>query len=198
MPAKDKPLTPMQKLFCHNYVADPDFNATRAAIASGFSAKSAKVKACQLLQQPNIQAEIDRLSKGVLYRLGVTTIGVVSEARNLAFSNILDYTKLGEDGNPILTNGQLVIDLSNTTRGQMSAVQELTTTTWEEGEGKDKVMHVRTKLKLHPKLPAIEALGRRLNAFPNKLEVGGRNGGAITFKLERIGGIKKPAESATA
>lgn len=190
MVSKDKPLTPMQKLFCAYYVADPEFNATRAATEAGFSANSAKVKACQLLQQPNIQAEVDRLSKGVLYRIGVTTIGVVSETRNLAYSNMIDYAKQDDSGRPVFTNGQMSIDLSKTTRAQMAAVQEIVTDTWEEGKGEDKVTHIRTKLKLHNKMPALEALGRRLNAFPTKVTVGGEGGGPIRFTLERIGGKK--------
>lgn len=179
MAVKPSKLTMMRKVFCAEYVADPDFNATQAAIRAGFSAKSAKVKACMMLQDENVQAEIERLSKGFLYQLGVTTIGIVSEAKKIAYSNMLDFGTIDDDG-------QFNISLPND-RSLMAAVQEVVTDTWTEGKGEDKEKHTRTRLKLANKMPAIELLGRRLNAFPDRVEVGGKDGGPIHFTVERMG-----------
>ena len=55
-----KGLTERQKLFCLEYIKD--FNGNRAAIAAGYSAKTARGQAYDLLTRPHIQAEVQRLS----------------------------------------------------------------------------------------------------------------------------------------
>ena len=49
---KDKPLTNKQRRFCEEYVID--WNGTRAAIAAGYSEKSAREQASQNLTKLNI------------------------------------------------------------------------------------------------------------------------------------------------
>lgn len=51
-------LNERQKLFCLEYIVD--FNGTQAAIRAGYSAKSARAIASELLTKPNIQAEVHR------------------------------------------------------------------------------------------------------------------------------------------
>jgi phage terminase small subunit len=173
-------LTLMRKKFCAYYVADPEHNATRAAVLAGFSEKSAKVKASQMLDDPDVQKEINRLTTRVMYELGITALSMAREVKKIAFSNLCDYGRIDERGN-------FIFDLTTTTREQMAAVAEVSVHESVTGEGENKTVHRLTKLKLHPKLPALEILGRRVNAFPLKHEHSGANGGPITFRLERIG-----------
>jgi phage terminase small subunit len=51
-------LTPKQEVFISEYLID--FNATRAAVAAGYSEASARVIGCENLLKPNIAAEIDK------------------------------------------------------------------------------------------------------------------------------------------
>ena len=53
---EEKKLTEKQKAFCENYLID--LNATQAAIRAGYSAKSARQAAWNLLDRPEIQAYI--------------------------------------------------------------------------------------------------------------------------------------------
>lgn len=62
-----KKLTDKQGAFALEYVVD--LNATRAATAAGFSAKTAAVQGYQLLQNPLVRKEIDRLKEERAERL---------------------------------------------------------------------------------------------------------------------------------
>ncbi len=53
---EEKKLTEKQKAFCENYLID--LNATQAAIRAGYSAKSARQAAWNLLDRPEVQAYI--------------------------------------------------------------------------------------------------------------------------------------------
>lgn len=55
-------LTEKQKLFCQAYL-DNNFNATKAAIAAGYSKTTAKEMGYENLTKPHLREEIDRLAK---------------------------------------------------------------------------------------------------------------------------------------
>ena len=55
-----QPLTPKQRAFCEQYLID--LNATQAAIRAGYSAKTAGPHAGELMADPRIKAEIQRLA----------------------------------------------------------------------------------------------------------------------------------------
>lgn len=59
-----KNLTKKQEIFCTEYCADG--NATRAAIAAGYSEKSAAAQALILLKIPKVQARISRATEADL------------------------------------------------------------------------------------------------------------------------------------
>ena len=63
-------LTPKQVRFVDEYLID--FNASRAAVAAGFSSKSAKVQGSRLLTNVNLIATIQRRQKATERRLEVT------------------------------------------------------------------------------------------------------------------------------
>lgn len=56
-----------QDMFCHYYtlIGSETFNnATKSAVAAGYSADSAHVQGCELLTNPKIRDKIDRLMSG--------------------------------------------------------------------------------------------------------------------------------------
>lgn len=53
------PLNDQQRFFCREYIID--FNGQRAAIAAGYSPKTAKSQASDLLTRPNLQAFLQTL-----------------------------------------------------------------------------------------------------------------------------------------
>ena len=69
-------------IFVREYAIDK--NGTRAAIAAGFSAKSAAVTASKLLKNPKVKAELAELISKAMQRLDVTLDRVLQEEAKLA------------------------------------------------------------------------------------------------------------------
>lgn len=75
-------ITPQQERFCREYVIDD--NATQAAIRAGYSERSARTQAADLLAKPNIAEVIHRLRKERASRTDITADRVLREAWNIA------------------------------------------------------------------------------------------------------------------
>lgn len=122
-------------------------------------------KGRELLSKPLIRAAIAERRREITTELKVKAEKVVSEVAAIAFSNMANYVKLDEFNQPYL-------DLSKATIAQMAAIQEITI---EDDNGKKK-----TKVKLHPKLAALDMLMKYLGQYaPDRVEISGPNGGAI-------------------
>lgn len=79
----DKPiLTVRQRFFVDSYLKDG--NATKAAIAAGYSETSARVQGVRLLRNDNVSAEIDRVIKKAAEKTLTTAESVLSSLRNVA------------------------------------------------------------------------------------------------------------------
>ncbi len=78
-------LTPRQERFAEEFLVD--FNATQAAIRSGYSSKGAKVQGHRLLTNDNvmkvIQAGREKLSKKVEKESGINANWVLTEQRKV-------------------------------------------------------------------------------------------------------------------
>ena len=84
-------LTGKQQRFCKEYVID--FNASRAAIAAGYSKNTAGETGYENLNKPQIKAEIKRLQAKTNENLKVTAERVVAE---LAKMGLTDKDQLGD------------------------------------------------------------------------------------------------------
>lgn len=78
-------LTNKQILFCKEYIID--FNATRAAIAAGYSKKTATVIGGENLAKPYIQEYLSYAMKKRAEKTEVTAEKVVLELAKIGFSN---------------------------------------------------------------------------------------------------------------
>jgi phage terminase small subunit len=167
-----------RQLFAREYVID--LNGTRAAIAAGYSAKTADVKASQLLAEVKVQRLVDGLLSKRASKLELKAEQVVEELRRLAFSNMMDYMEIDEDGQPRGLN------LSNLTRDQAAAIQEVSEdTTGGQGDGERRLV-LRRKFKLADKRGSLELLGRHLGMFQDNVKVTGLEGLA-----ERMAQLRK-------
>ena len=155
------------ELFAREYVKD--LNGTRAAIAASYAKNSAKVTASRLLTNANVQAHLAKLTKHHADKLDLSTEKVLFELSSMGFSNMLDYVKITEEGGAY-------VDLSNLTREQSSAIQEVTVDEYVEGKGKHARKVKRTKLKLVDKIRSLELLGKHLKLFTERVELGGIEG----------------------
>jgi phage terminase small subunit len=150
-----------REIFILEYLKD--LNATRVAIAAGYSEKGARVQGVRLLTNANVKQRIEEALAKKIEKLDITVERVLCELSKLAFENMADYTKAQADGSAY-------VDLSNLTREQWAAVQEITSEVFVdhyEGEGEERQpVHVkRTKFKLADKRGSLELLGKYLKLF---------------------------------
>lgn len=162
--------------FAQEYVID--LNATRSAMAAGYSESTASSKGSQLLKIGKVQKLIADLQSKRASKLDLRADQVVEELRRLGFSNMLDYLNVD--------NGDLRLDFSTLTRDQAAAIQEIKEdTTGGAGDGERKLV-VRTTFRLADKAKSLELLGRHLGMFQDNVKVTGLEGLA-----DRLNEIRK-------
>jgi len=149
------------ELFCRAYIID--LNATKAAKKAGYSAKTAYSQGQRLLKNVEVKARIAELQKKQTDKLDITASRVLGELAKLAYANMLDFITVDK-------RGEARINLSDLTRDQAAAIQEIRSdTTGGSGDGERKQV-IRTTFKLSDKGANLERLGRHLKLFTDKVE----------------------------
>jgi phage terminase small subunit len=156
-----------REIFAREYVID--LNGTRAAVAAGYSEKSAEVTASRLLRNAKVQKLIDELTAERAKRLDITADRVLEELGRMAFANMLDYMGVQQ-------SGDAYIDLSKLTREQAAAIQEITVDEYAEGRGEEARQVKRTRFKLADKRGSLKLIGKHLKMFTDKVEHSGQVG----------------------
>jgi phage terminase small subunit len=154
--------TPKQRLFVREYCRH--LNATRAAIAAGYSENSAKVTASRLLTNANVSAEIARITVKTCKKLEISAEDVLRELARLAFLDPRNFY----DANGALRD---VTELDDDTAACIAGmeVQDV-----YQGQGVDRVkIGVCRKIKFADKGANLERLGRHLKLFTDKVEHSG-------------------------
>jgi phage terminase small subunit len=152
-------LTPRQAVFAAEYQID--FNATRAAIASGFEAASAHVTGARLLRNAKVAAAIADSQARRMQKLDCTVETLVQELMKVA---IYDPGKLYDDNGERIPVHRLDPD----TRAAVAAVED------ETVDGPGRVRTLTQKLKMADKIRAIELLGKYRKMFTDRIEHEGR------------------------
>lgn len=171
MPSRRAELTPKQELFIAEYLTD--LNATRAAIAAGYSAKTAESQAARLLVNVKVAAAIAEKQGKRLAKLEITADRVLQEIARLAFYDPRKF--FNDDG-----SAKQVNELDDDTAMALAGmdVMELF-----EGSGDQKHAYgLMKKFKLVDKGQNLERLGKHLKLFTDKAEITGANGGPVEIK----------------
>jgi phage terminase small subunit len=156
-------LTAKQQRFCDEYLVD--LNGTRAAIAAGYSEKTAASMATENLTKPNIAAYLADQQAKRAARTEVTQDKVMAELAKIGFYDIRKAVRWG--GIPEVTPGGEHVypvemvpseDLDDSTA---AAISEVSLTSGG------------IKIKMSDKLAALEKLGKHLGMFNG--ETGGGN-----------------------
>ena len=134
-----------QETFISEYLID--FNATRAAIAAGYSSKTAAVQGARLLTNANVKAEIEKRQSELSASLNITKEKIVSELALLGFSSLADIFDIES-----LKAGEIKIKDSIETEN-LKAISSL------------KVGKSGLSIKAYDKIRALELLGRHLGLF---------------------------------
>lgn len=157
-------LTDKQRLFVMEYLRD--FNTTRAAIAAGYSKKSAHVVGWETLRNPKVQSEISRFKEQLAVDLGLDVRRVIAEHMKIAFTDISDVLEFGQKDVPVFDEtGALIINPNTgepyTMKQNYVALKNAdeidSTVISEVKKGRDGV-----SVKLHDKMRSLEKLERYL------------------------------------
>ena len=154
-------LTKLQRLFVQEYLVD--LNSKDAVIRAGYSPMNAAKKGYCLLQEPKIHAAIKKAMDARAKRTEITQDRVLKEIAKLAFANMLDYMTVTDDGTAY-------VDLSEMTRDQAAAIQELNVETYIEPGKRGKAVK-KIKFKLADKKGNLEMCCRHLGMFNDKLDI---------------------------
>jgi phage terminase small subunit len=154
--------TPKQRLFVREYCHH--LNATRAAIAAGYSEKGARQAGARLLTNVNVSAEIGKLTQKACERLEISAENVLRELARLAFLDPRNFY----DANGALRN---VTDLDDDTAACIAGM-EVEDVYHGRGEERVKIGYCR-KIKFADKGAHLERLGRYLKLFTDKVEHSG-------------------------
>jgi phage terminase small subunit len=155
--AEGQRLTGKQKKFADLYIGVCCLNATRAAIAAGYSERTASEIASQNLRKPEIRRYIDeRIDASVL-----TAVEVLSILSAQARASIADV--LNDDG---------TFDLEDVKRrGADRLIKELEITEDLDKDGKP--VSRKYKVRIHDAQAAAEKIGRFHKLFTDKREISG-------------------------
>src|SRR5690606_5048747 len=91
---KAKKLTPKELLFCEHYLVR--FNGADSAVKAGYSKKTAREMAYELLTKPHVREYIDKRIEELLSDIGVNQRMVVEEIAAIAFAKITDFVTIEE------------------------------------------------------------------------------------------------------
>lgn len=150
---KKLPLNENQKSFCREYIVD--WNATRAyhKVYGGESNEATRVKASQLLTNPNIKAYITYIQDRLEEASGISRLKVLQEYAKMAFSSIAHYHNTWIEKNKF----------EDLTDEQKAAIQEISTKEVKlYSDGEEIGIQEYVKIKLYDKQKALEAISKML------------------------------------
>jgi len=139
-----------------------DQNATRAAIAAGYSAKTAKQQGSDLLTNPDVREAVRRGNAKHNAKLDLTIDRVRKEIARLAFYDPIDFWNENGTAKPMH-------EISEDAR---PAIAGFETAELFEGTGEDRGLagYIK-KFKLVSKVHALELAARHLKMLTDKVEV---------------------------
>lgn len=147
-------LTDKQKRFVEEYLVD--LCGAQAAIRAGYSPRSAREIASQLLTKHHIRARVDAAMAERSKRTGINQDRVLRELARIAFVDATDVINLSD-----------VTLKASAARDDTAAIMAVRVKTIPTPDGDG----VEREVRLHDKLKALELLGKHLGMFTGKLDV---------------------------
>jgi phage terminase small subunit len=149
-------LTPRQAAFVAEYLVD--LNATKAAIRSGYSEKTAHSIGHENLSKPEIQQALTAAMQDRAERTQVTQDMVIAELAKIGFS---DLRKVMTDAGALIPVQEWEDDMA----GAISSVEIVRRPNGERDENDRPIIEDVVKLRVWDKLNALEKLGKHLGMF---------------------------------
>jgi phage terminase small subunit len=187
-------------IFVREYLIER--NGTKAAIAAGFSAKSAAVTASKMLRNPKVQSELARLQKASCDRLDITLDAVNQELAKLAFVDAGEFMTIDSNGSARLDLKKISGDPDPKTGERRpiprysAAIQEITEKTWTEGKGENARPVPEIKLKLtSAKHAALESLRKYLTGEVDADLTPEQKRDRLNYLLQKAGYVRPNTET---
>lgn len=153
------------ELFCHQYLID--CNGAQAYIRAGYSDKGARQSASKLLTNAYISARLTYLIDERKKAATKTADDIERELEKLAFSDITNTVEWNESGMCFVKSSE---EISAEHSAAIESIQVEEKAIGKEGDGG---MVLKTKVKHHSKLKALELLGKQKGMFSDKLDISG-------------------------
>lgn len=154
-------LTPKELIFIREYLQDG--NATRSAIAAGYSAHTASVTGSKLLRKAKIGQELAKLRDKLCQKLEISAEKVLQGLAELAFYDPRKF--FNPDGSL-----KRIVDLDDHTAPALCGM-DVEKLFKHFGKGQAEEIGTISKVKLADRGINLERLGRHLKLFTDKLEV---------------------------
>ena len=134
-------------------------NATQAAIAAGYSPKSARQQGTLLRSYPAVIEALQARRRGALARLEVTEDLVLAELAAIAFSNLDDFLEWSDEAGSLVVKPSA--DIPRHLLAALESVEDQTLTSTNKDGTREYQRH-KQRVKLYPKLPALQLLAEYL------------------------------------
>jgi len=154
---KSNKLTTRQQAFVDEYLID--FNGAQAAIRAGYSKKTAKEMAYELLTRPHILEAVNLAKKKREERTHITQDRVLQELARIAF---FDLRKLYNDDGSLKRPNELDDDAAAVLAG-------IDTVESKSGDGEDVMLEYTKKAKVFDKNAALTLAMRHLGMLNDKI-----------------------------
>jgi len=150
-----KELTEKEKSFCKHYIFE--WNGADSARRAGYSEKSARQIACELLTKPYIQAYIKEVQGELEKNAGISRLKVLNEHKKIAFSSMAHLHNTWIERK----------DFDKLTDEQKECIEVIDHKTIENKWGKSE----QVKIKLYDKQKALDSISKMLGYNePDKIE----------------------------
>jgi len=127
-----------------------NFSAREAALAAGYSPKTAENQGCQLLINPNVRPILAEEIKKRIEKAEISSQMILRELARVAFSDIRDVMSWGATG------GVKIKPSDELEEGAARAIESVTETITTTESGTT----IRREVKLHSKMNALEKLAK--------------------------------------
>ena len=156
-------LTEKQIRFCEEFLID--LNATQAAIRAGYSKKTAQQISSHMLLNVVVQKRIAKLRQRQSAKAVMTSKEVLEELSIIGRSSIEHYMRIDEDTGSIIPKSY-----DQMPKDSVRAIQSIEENRIikEDAKGDQVTVYDKVKFKLHPKVKALEWLGKYHTLFEDK------------------------------
>jgi phage terminase small subunit len=161
-------LTPKEALFVKYYLIN--FNATQAAMKSGYSTRSARYIGYQLLTKLHIKAAIKKYNEEITAEIGLNVQRIITEYMKVAFSDMTEFVEFGNKDEPVMTEEGPAIDPAS---GEAMTYKR-NFVTFKNSDEVDGTLISEVKqgkegisVKLHDKMKALDVLNKYHDILPD-------------------------------